>query len=167
MSLRQASAADQHVTPWLDLNEALDICLDDDVVGNLGVLPSALEKGICPEGHVVWFNLSMAAFRTENYPAQAFKPLPVFPGSWQDFTLLAPENRYEDLSKVLSAFSQPVVRSWEYLYAYRGKGVPKGQTSHTVRFWLGLDDRTLAAEDLEDFRSKYLAHLDAAGLSLR
>jgi phenylalanyl-tRNA synthetase beta chain len=71
------------------------------------------------------------------------------------------------LLKRLDAFSHPLVMRREFLYAYKGKGLPQGTGSYSFRFWLGAWDRTLTSDEIEAFRNAFLAFLQAEGLALR
>ncbi len=71
------------------------------------------------------------------------------------------------LEAALDCFSHPLVLGREFLYVYKGKGLPPGQGSYTFRYWLGSRERTLSGDDLEGFRQSLLEFLKAENISLR
>ena len=102
------------------------------------------------------------------YPAVRHTALPRYPGSWQDFSLVWDVDRgFAGLEDRLQGFSHPLVTGREFLYAYKGKGMPAGKGSYTYRFWLGAPDRTLSSDEIEQFRTAWLAFLEAEGIALR
>ena len=89
------------------------------------------------------------------YPAVKHQPVPIYPLSWQDFSLVWDVARgYSALEGRLAAFAHPLVRSREFVYAYKGKGLPPGKGSYTYRFWIGAADQYACAEEIEHFRAR-------------
>ena len=60
----------------------------------------------------------------------------------------------------------PVMRR-EFLYSYKGKGLPAHKASYSYRFWLGAWDRTLSSEEIDEFRDAFLAFLSGEDIPLR
>lgn len=117
---------------------------------------------------MVWFELDTELLQGPLYPAVRYAPLPRYPGSWQDFSLVWDlASGFAGLEERLQSFSQPLVTHREFLYAYKGKGMPAGKGSFTYRFWLSAPDRTLSSEEIDQFRNALLAFLQAEGIPLR
>jgi len=146
----------------------MDILVDGEPVGQIGCIGGPLldlyEKGT----RVVWFEFRCDTMSGPTYPAAGFEELPVYPGSWMDFSICADKTiEYAALAELLETFSHPVLKWCKFLYLYDGKGLPEGKTSFTFRFQLGLRERTLTGDDLTEFRDAFLVFLDKHGLSLR
>ena len=71
------------------------------------------------------------------------------------------------LEERVAAFAHPLIMRRDFLYAYKGKGMPKGRASYTYRYWLGAWDHTLQSEEIEEFRSALLAFLKSEKIPLR
>jgi len=157
------------VSPWQVANHWVEVRRGEQVVGSLGVLSDAAIRAVVPEGgQVVWFELDLEAFQGPLYPAVRYAALPRYPGSWQDFSLVWDlERGFAGLDERLQRFSHPLVTHREFLYAYKGKGMPAGKGSYTFRFWLSAPDRTLNSEEIDQFRDAWLAFLQAEGIPLR
>lgn len=154
--------------PWQDKHATLAIHVDGACVGNMGYLVRPFLDLYDKGTQVVWFELDIDAIDGATFPDHAYKPIPVYPGSWMDFSILAPDNmQFSDLQAMINAFEHPVLRGVKYLYLYDGKGLPDKTICYTFRFWLGLDERTLTGDDLNDFRERFIASLQANDLSLR
>jgi phenylalanyl-tRNA synthetase beta chain len=110
----------------------------------------------------------MDALEGPIYPELKYQAPPIYPGSWQDFSLMWDVTQgFAALQSRLDAFSHPLVMRREFLYVYKGKGLPPGKGSYSFRYWLGAWDRTLTSEQIEEFRNAFLAFLHAEGIALR
>jgi phenylalanyl-tRNA synthetase beta chain len=155
--------------PWQVPYHWVSIRSGDRELGGLGVLAGKIQDAVVPEGgQVVWFELEMDQIDGPIYPTVRHQPVPIYPLSWQDFSLVWDVAQgYSALDRRLAAFAHPLVRSREFVYAYKGKGLPPGKGSYTYRFWIGAADHTLATEEIEQFRAALLAFLQAAQIPLR
>lgn len=158
-----------NASPWQAANHWVEVRRGEQLVGGLGVLSDAAIRAVVPEGgQVVWFELDLEQLQGPLYPAVRHTALPRYPGSWQDFSLVWDVDRgFAGLEDRLQGFSHPLVTGREFLYAYKGKGMPAGKGSYTYRFWLGAPDRTLSSDEIEQFRTAWLAFLEAEGIALR
>ena len=102
------------------------------------------------------------------YKSVNYKDIPIYPGSWMDFSILADKSsNYDELIEILKEFSHPFLKKKKFLYLYDGKGLPDGKVSYTFRFWLGLKERTLTGEDLSGFHDSFIGFLQKNELTLR
>lgn len=154
--------------PWKQDGYWVEIHQGKNSVGAMGVLDGKFLQTVVPEGgQVIWFELEYYKLDAEIFPIPRFKPLPVYPGSWQDFSLVWDINAgYASLAEKLERFTHPLLKSREFLYCYKGKGLEKHQGSYTFRLWLSAD-HTMSGEEIDGFRSAWLAFLESEGLSLR
>jgi len=154
--------------PWCVPGYWVKILLGDALVGAAGVLDPVLARVVALEGQVVWFELDLEAIQGPIYPVVHYRPLAVYPRSWQDFSLLWDVTRgFDSLEAVLSQFQHPLISEREFLYVFKGKGLPQGQASYTFRYWLAAPDHTLTGEEIEGFRTAFLSFLQENGISLR
>ena len=155
--------------PWQVPYHWVSIRCGDRELGGLGVLADKIQEVVVPEGgQVVWFELEMDRIEGPIYPAVKHQPVPIYPLSWQDFSLVWDVAQgYSALEERLATFAHPLIRSREFVYAYKGKGLPPGKGSYTYRFWIGAADHTLATEEIEHFRTALLAFLQGEQIPLR
>lgn len=154
--------------PWSAQGACLNVMLGDAHAGQIGFLTGNLlnlyERGT----QIVWFELLVDVLAGPAFPDVLYQEIPVYPGSWMDFSILADKTlSYSGLAEIIQKFSHPILRREKYLYLYSGKGLPEGKLSCTFRFWLGLKDRTLTGEDLSRFRESFIHYLEENGLMLR
>jgi len=154
--------------PWQVPGHWVAVLRGGRPVGSLGVLVGPILETVAEEGQVVWFELAMDELDGSIYPEVKYQAPPIYPGSWQDFSLVWDVARgFTALENGLAAFSHPLVLRREFLYVYKGKGLPPGKGSYTFRYWLGAWDRTLTSEDIDAFRTQLLAFLQSEGIPLR
>jgi phenylalanyl-tRNA synthetase beta chain len=155
--------------PWQIADGWVALRGGDRPIGGLGVLDGPILDAVAPEGgQVVWFELDMDRLGGPIYPQVTYQAAPIYPGSWQDFSLVWEVARgFAALQEQLDAFSHPLVMRREFLYAYQGKGMPTGRASYTYRFWLGAWDRTLQSEDINEFRRALIDFLNSQDIPLR
>jgi len=154
--------------PWQFPGATLDIVYRDTVIGRLGYFTGREWTVFAKDTLAVWFELDIDSLSGLVYPDPDYAPLPVYPGSWMDFSILADASgTFMELENTVSAFTHPILTGWKFLYHYAGKGLPEGKLSYTFRFWLGLRQRTLTGDDLTDFRSAFLSYIEGKGLSIR
>jgi len=167
--LRFEPCDDAPETPWQSPGGWVAVRQGDRRVGGLGVLAGPILKTVAPEGgQVVWFELDLARLEGAIYPQVKYAAPPIYPGSWQDFSLVwDAASGFAALEERLAVFSHPLVMRREFLYVYKGKGLPDGKASYSYRFWLGARDHTLASEEIEAFRQAWLGFLKSQDIPLR
>ena len=155
--------------PWMEDGYWAEILCNGKHIGALGVLDGKILDTVVSEGgQVVWFELEYYKLESEIFPQMHFDALPVYPGSWQDFSLVWNiDDGFAALDEKLARFQHPLLKKREFLAFYKGKGLEKTQGSYTWRLWIATDERTLTSDDIDDFRQKWLAFLDAEGLKMR
>ena len=154
--------------PWGVEGKWASIYLSGEKVGEMGVLGDSLLQLCAPGGQVVWFELNLAAMPGPTFAEAAYQAPPVYPASWQDFSLVWNVNRgYTELRDILDAFVHPLIKDLEFRGFYKDKDASSDDGSYTFRFLLGSPDRTLTGEDLEQVRIEFLAYLAEKNISLK
>lgn len=155
-------------TPWEIPGHWVAIHLNGQRVGGVGVLAGRILESVAQEGQVVWFELALDLLDGPIYPQVKYAAPPVYPGSWQDFSLVWDvEQGFAALQSRLDRFTHPLLLSREFLTVYKGKGLAPGKASYSFRCWLGARDRTLTSEEIDQFRTAFLAFLQEEKLPLR
>lgn len=179
--------ANESLSPWQQAAHWCTIKIEEDeknlatqetkTVGGIGILEAKTLKKVCPDGgNVVWFEVDAAIFDRPLFPKVAFAEPPRFPGSWQDFSILASANDgYAALENLLNQFTHPLLRAREFITVYQdkklgsglGSGITDGLASYSFRFTLASPDHTLTGEEIESFHKTFLQFLQEKNLSLR
>ncbi len=117
------------------------------------------------ERRVFFAELKLSVLR-EAAKAAVYKPLPRFPASKRDLSLLVPLDlpEAEVREKILA---EPLVES-AFLYdRYSGPGIPPNQISLTYELTFRHPERTLSAEEVEEAVQRILKALGKLGVRLR
>ena len=154
--------------PWQASDTTMDIHFNEKFMGQIGYLTEKKLKVFERGTQIVWFELNVDVLTGPMYPSVNYKDIPIYPGSWMDFSILADKSsNYDALIEILKEFSHPILKKKKFLYLYDGKGLPDGKVSYTFRFWLGLKERTLTGEDLSGFHDSFIGFLQKNELTLR
>ncbi|MBQ5326233.1 MAG: phenylalanine--tRNA ligase subunit beta [Oscillospiraceae bacterium] len=138
---------------WADNTVWLNIYVGDVKVGDMGLLAKkpSMECGIK--------NLAAILFELDFYKlvpfrsrTNEFKHLPEFPENNYDISLLFDvdtkwEKIYAEIMR--KAKSEKLIKSASFVDEYRGKQIPQGKKSVTIRLVIGADDKTLTSEQIE------------------
>ncbi len=137
---------------------------DREFLGLLGeVSPEHVDL---PRGARVFFaELRVPPLRTAAHEA-TYQPLPRFPASKRDLSLLAPEELSE--AEIREHILAESLVASAFLYdRYQGPGIPLGRVSLTYEVAFRHPERTLSAEEVEAAVQRILANLFALDVHLR
>ena len=162
-------AGDDASNPWQTPGYWVAIQCDGQTVGGLGALAGKALEVVAPDGgQVVWFDIDFDRLEGPIFPVVQYEAPPRFPGSWQDFSLVWDLGQgFAALETVLAEFRHPLVTGREFITSYKGKGLPKDKASYSYRFWIGAADHTLTSDEIDGFRTEFLAFLEKNGIALR
>ena len=139
---------------WADETVWLNIFVGDTKVGDLGLLAkkNAMKCGI-KKLSVMIFDLDAGLLIPFRSRTNKFTHLESFPTVDFDISLLFDLSvRWEDIvhslkNKIKETGSY--IKSVSFVDEYRGKQVPEGKKSLTMRLTIGADDKTLNSEEIE------------------
>jgi phenylalanyl-tRNA synthetase beta chain len=149
--------------PWTCTTATAEIRAGDRVIGTMGVLPLALRKKVADAGVGVWFALRVDQMTGPLYPTFASRPIPVYPGSFQDFTIIAPSTiGYAGLDALLAGLAHPLLESRTFIGVYTPPNA--AESNYTFRFQIRHPEHTITADEIESFREAVRALVSANGL---
>ncbi len=144
------------------------VMCDGEDAGAIGVLSGRIAGIVAPQAQVVWFDLDLEKLDGPVYPQVTYAAPPVYPGSWQDFSMLWKiSDGFAALERKLGRFAHPLVANREFLFLYKAKELEPGMASYTFRYHLNDPTRTMAEQDLDRFRGELLEFLTREGIALR
>jgi phenylalanyl-tRNA synthetase beta chain len=138
--------------------------LDEEFLGILGeVNPESFD--LPGERRVLYAELRLPVLRGAAGKS-AHRPLPRFPASKRDLSLLVPKELPEERVRE-RILAEPLVES-AFLYdRYQGAGIPLDQVSLTYELTFRHPERTLSAEEVEEAVQRILGALAPLGARLR
>lgn len=167
VTMAQGFGFDQTSQPaWADRKAWLNLTADGNVIGSLGLLSrkSAAQAGI-KRVHTVLAELNLEALKPFPSRDNSFQHLPHYPLVEQDLSMLVDES--VTWQAVVDAIGS-AVRKLQFIEEYRGSQIPSGKKSLTLRLWIGSDEKTLSAQDIETQMSDLIQRLaNATGAEIR
>jgi len=157
---------------WADNTVWLNIYVGDKLVGNMGLLAKkqSMECGIKNLATVL-FELDFYALVPFKSRTNTFSHLPEFPENNYDMSLLFDldtkwEKIYAEIMK--KAKSEKLIKSASFVDEYRGKQVPEGKKSVTIRLVIASDEKTLTSAEIEKVAATVTRMLEhTAGAQVR
>lgn len=115
-----------------------------------------------------FFELDIVALNNATQPKK-FHNISKFPSSERDLTfILDEEAKVEDISKALDSLASKILVKREVIDIYRGKGLPEGKKSISIRFTYQSDKRTLTDKEVDDDQAAIIKKIkDVLGGTLR
>jgi phenylalanyl-tRNA synthetase beta chain len=141
-----------HVTaPWADVSGRLSIVSAGAPIGTLGVLSKRARRlaGI-KRSEIVMFELNVDALEPLASRENRYRSVSEHPESDYDLSLLfRDEVAWRSIEDIARA-GHPLVRGVRFVDQYRGRGVPPGQKSVTLRVRIGAENRTLTTKEINE-----------------
>jgi len=129
----------------------LNICLGGKKIGDLALLSkrAALACGIKVLSAVL-VELDMDELVPFKSRTNRFARVPEFPRNDYDLSFLVDSmTKWSDVYDLLSAKKNELLRDVQFVDEYRGKQIPEGKKSVTIRLIIGSDEKTLTGEEIE------------------
>jgi phenylalanyl-tRNA synthetase beta chain len=139
---------------WADNVVWINIILGGSIVGNLALLSkkAALSCGI-KNSAVMLFELDIDALKPLPSRSNTFAHLPEYPMTDYDVSLLFDSAvKWDEIIKVILSKKggDSLLQNGEFVDEYKGKQVPQGQKSITIRLIIGSLTRTLTSAEIEN-----------------
>lgn len=157
--------------PWEDADRMAEITLAGRTIGRVTVLPLAIRQRI-DERLKAWSfavaELSLTAVASLAGYHERLPPVPRHPQVELDYSVLVDAGRrFAGIQTELAVFEHPLLKQLSFVGAYEGGSIPPGKRSLTLRTKIGLDDRTLTDEEIQDFGKTFRAMLDSRAMEIR
>ena len=136
---------------WADATVWLNIYLGDKKIGDLGLLAkkTALECGIKVLSAVL-VELDMDALVPFKSRTNTYARIPEFPTNDYDVSFLVDSAvKWSDIYDAVMSKKNELLRDVRFVDEYRGKQIPEGKKSVTVRLVICSEEKTLTGDEIE------------------
>ncbi|MDP6601594.1 MAG: phenylalanine--tRNA ligase subunit beta [Phycisphaerales bacterium] len=134
--------------PWLSAGGVIEVA--GKQVGWIGRLADALEKTWDLPNAVDIAEIELEAMFAAYPPPRAPSPLPTHPAIERDISaIVSNETSWMAVRNAVAAMSLPHLENIVFVGVYRGKGIPEGHKSLTLRLRFRADDRTLTHDEVD------------------
>ena len=130
----------------------LNVYLGEECIGDLALLSKkvSMECGI-KNLNVMLFELDQDCLKPFRSRTNSFTHLPEYPMTEYDISVLLPgEVKWEDVAQTIRGVKSELFHGAHFVDEYRGKQVPDGKKSVTVRLAIGSKEKTLTSAEIED-----------------
>ncbi len=147
---------------WAEPAVWLNILLDGEIIGGMGLLSkrASMACGI-KNVKAILFELDVTKLRPLASRTNKFTHLPEYPVSDYDISMLFEANaRWEEIAAAILNGKKPaVLKGAAFVDEYRGRQVPEGKKSVTIRLTIGSEEKTLSSEEIEKCAAQVMKKL--------
>ena len=136
---------------WADDTVWMNIYLGDEKIGDLALLSkkATMACGIKVVSAVL-VEMDMEAFRPFNSRTNKFTHLPEFPMNDYDLSFFVDSMvKWEDIYNAVMGKKTEFLQDVKFVDEYKGKQIPEGKKSITIRLVIGSGEKTLTGEEIE------------------
>lgn len=146
---------------WADNVVWLNIFLGEEQIGSLALLnkKASMACGI-KNLNVMLFELDVDALEPFKSRTNSFKHLPEYPVTEYDISMLFEDAvKWDDICKTVLSGHDKLLHGAAFVDEYRGKQIPQGMKSVTIRLTIGSMEKTLTSEEIESCAGAALKRL--------
>jgi len=124
--------------------------LSGAALGSFGVVSETAQKQFELPGPVVMAELDLSALLAHYPPRRTVAALPQFPGTERDLSVIVPEAvSWASIHESVRRHAAANIESVDFVTTYRGKPIPEGRKSVTLRLRFREATRTMRHEDAD------------------
>ena len=138
-----------------------DVFLNDRCIGAIGMVADNVQRYYGLEHPACAARLDFGAVTIDAQKRRTFSPLAKFPSVSRDLSLVVDETTtWRDIRDAIASVDQPMRVDVEYVTTFRGKQIPAGKESVTVRLVYRSEGGTLRSEDVDSQVAGVVAALE-------
>jgi phenylalanyl-tRNA synthetase beta chain len=154
--------------PWLHPIKSADINCSGKKLGYLSVVHPIIKQKLDKKLNIAFIEINLEDLYSLKEAPVMYKEPSKYPGVTLDFNFLADKNvSYEEMTKDIDKFTSDILLGYEFVDIYTGKGLPEAKKSMTFRFNIGSSEKTLSSDEINEFSSKLIKHMEDLGYPLR
>ena len=146
---------------WADNVVWLNIYLGEEKVGDLALLAKKVSMACGIRNlNVMLFEIDQDSLKPFKSRTNTFTHMPEYPMTDYDISMLLDgEVQWKDVAQTIGGVKSELLHGAAFVDEYRGKQVPDGKKSMTVRLTIGAKDKTLTSTEIEEAASNVLKKL--------
>ena len=143
---------------WADEVVWLNIYLGEEYIGDLALLSKRVSMACGIKNvNVMLFQLDQDALIPLRSRTNSFRHLAEYPMTDYDISLLLDGSvQWKDVLQTVGGIKSELLHGASFVDEYRGKQVPAGKKSLTLRLSIGSKERTLTSSEIEEVASNVL-----------
>ena len=143
---------------WADINAYLNITLNEEIIGNMGLLSVAtMNDAKIKRVNVAVFELNFDKLVPNASRNNKFEPIPELPLVEKDLSIIVDNNiTWESIKNIIKS----KVKELEFIEEYHGNQIPNNKKSITFRFKLENINGTMTSEEINEKMNSILKSLN-------
>ena len=146
---------------WADETVWLNIMLDGKKIGDLALLSkkAAIACGIKVLSAVL-VEIDMDALKPFRSRTNRYERMPEFPTTEYDLSFLVDSGiKWEEIYTTIMGKKNELLKDVHFVDEYKGKQIPQGKKSVTIRLIIGSNEKTLTGNEIESVANSTLKKL--------
>ena len=148
---------------WADNVVWLNVCLDGERIGDMGLMAKkvSMECGI-KNLSVMLFELDASKLKPLKSRTNRFAHLAAYPETDYDISMLFDSGAsWDEIYDTIlgSKKASALLKAASFVEEYRGKQIPQGKKSVTIRLSIGSDEKTLTSQEIENAANQVMKKL--------
>lgn len=149
---------------WADNVVWLNIYLDDEKIGDMGLVAKkvSMECGI-KNLSVILFEMDASKLKPLKSRTNKFEHLAEYPETDYDISMLFDSDAvWNDIYDAVMGKKKAsaLLKDASFVDEYRGKQIPQGKKSVTIRLTIGSDEKTLTSQEIESVAEQVMKKLE-------
>ena len=134
----------------------LDILIDKKVLGSISIVNSKISKKLAKKKSIIVIRINFDEFLNIDKEVLEYVSPSKYPEVTLDYTIIVnKDKKYSEVDKVLSEFKSPIIKSRSLYDEY----IDDKDKKYTIRYIVGLNDKTLEASDIQKFQDDFIKHI--------
>ncbi|MDD3481030.1 MAG: phenylalanine--tRNA ligase subunit beta [Patescibacteria group bacterium] len=153
---------------YLGKGQAAEIFIGKENIGHLGVFGESIRDDFGVKGPVAVAEIYLEKLSKYYGKLKKYQPLPKYPCSLRDINMVFADSLLaEEIIKTLKKVNDRNLSDFKILDIYRGKGLPEGKKSVTIRLVIGSSEKTLTEEEINATVDEVIQSLSSLGGKIR
>lgn len=155
-------------TSWVTGNKSLSLYSGDTYLGYISVLQPRMVKTQFSDFPVVVFEFDIEAFSEITPQVHTFVSPNPFPTVSLDFNIVADKSiRYNQVVEAITGLEGTFMQDFSFKELFQDEKILPGKNSFLFSVTIGSKDKTLTAEEINDFKEAFIAQMKKNNLSIR
>ena len=135
------------------------ILVNNNIIGSINVLKESIIK----KKSIVLIKIDFDEYKQLEKQVLIYNPISKYPSISLDYTIITNKTtNYDFIEKIIEEFDNSFINSLELINVYENEA----EKRYTVRYSLVSYDRTLTANDIEEFKNSFIVFIKRNKLSI-
>jgi len=163
INLKNVTVSFQPGTSFNYYTKVLDVIINHNIVGQVKLFTGDVLSNINRKKIIAVADININLFHEINNQTILYQEISKYPSVTLDYSIIMDHKlKYQNLKDILLSFEDQYLINYELIDKYLMKDV----INYTVRFTIGSLNKTLDQVDIDQFKTKFLAHLKLNNLKI-